>query len=88
MDYVEVLELGRAARGRGLDPVERLHGLGLILTDERRNGLVRDVALSLADQIENVPVHTFLKKNQGTSQADLHRGIVEFIRNLYTERLF
>lgn len=88
MDLEDVQDLAQRAKQRGMNPIERLDAMGLILTDKRHVRLAREVCLVLADRIEAESLRVLLAGHyqQGSvSLADVKRGIVEYIRRNFSE---
>jgi len=88
MNLDEIQDLAQRARNRGMNPIERLNALGLILTDQRHVQLAREVAALLADRIEKEPLKALVPRDLGVSFvsiADVKRGIAEYIRENFTE---
>lgn len=88
MNLDEIQDLVERARQRGMNPIERLHAMGLILTDARHVQLVREAAALLADRIEKEPLRALVPGDMGVnfvSIADVKRGIVEYIRKNFTK---
>lgn len=82
MDVAEVRAQMAQWTARGMDPIEQLNRHGLLLTDDRRNKLVREVVEILADTIESVPAS---RLGSPLSASEMRRRIVHFIRTNYTE---
>lgn len=83
MDVDEVRAMMLRSRERGMDPLEQLNRKGLLLTDKKRNELVREVALILADTIESIPAS---RLGSPLSASEMRRRIVHYIRTNYTEK--
>lgn len=86
MNLDEIQDLVERAKQRGMNPIERLNALGLILTDERHVQLVREAAALLADRIERDPLAisaAVLKR--GLAPLDVKQAIVKYIRKNFTE---
>lgn len=81
-DVQQVRAMMLRSRERGMDPVEQLNRLGLLLTDEKRNELVREVAKCLADTIESLPSS---RLGSPLSAYEMRKRIIHFIRINYTE---
>lgn len=88
MNLNDVQVLVERAKQRGMNPIERLDAMGLILTDERHVQLAREVCLMLADRIEQQSLQ-ILMGEYGTarivSMTDVKRGIVAYIRRNFSE---
>lgn len=82
MDVEDIRKSMLRSRERGMDPIEQLNRHGLLLTDDRRNKLVREVVEILADTIESVPAS---RLGSPLSASEMRRRIVHFIRTNYTE---
>lgn len=85
MNLEQVQQLAARARERGMDPVERLHDMGLILTDQRHVQLARQVCTMLAARIEQESLDKLLGKHSSPLLADVKRGIVSYIRRNFSE---
>lgn len=88
MNLDEIQDLVERAKQRGMNPIERLNALGLILTDERHVQLVREAAALLADRIEKETLKTLMGEHGRRSiisMADVKHGIVRYIRENFTE---
>lgn len=88
MNLDEIQDLAQRARNRGMNPIERLNALGLILTDQRHVQLAREVAALLADRIEKESLQVLMGAHgvkSVISLADVKRGIVQYIRENFTE---
>lgn len=84
MDLEDFRGLIKRYQERGLDPVERLNALGLLLTDERRNELVRETCSLLAERLELEPLHKLTGIKRGVSLRDMRDGICEYIRKNFS----
>lgn len=85
MDLEQIQAIAARARQRGLDPIERLHAQGLLLTDERHQLLAREVCLLLADRIEAESLGNLMGKEHARFLADVKSGIVRYIRRYFSE---
>lgn len=85
MNLEDVRRLAERARQRGMDPVDRLDALGLILTEKRHVQLVREAYLLLADRIERESLKNLMGKERASFIADVKNGIVAYIRRNFSE---
>lgn len=85
MNLEEVQQLAKRARERGMDPVERLASMGLILTDQRHVELVREACLLLADRLEQASLQQIMGGNTRPMLTDVKYGIVDYIRRNFSE---
>ena len=85
MNLSDVQDLVERAKHRGMNPIERLDAMGLILTDDRRNQLVREVAELLADRIERVSLVGVSPSHRVRTPEDVRSGIVQYIRRYFSE---
>lgn len=86
MDLNDVQDLAERAKQRGMNPIERLDAMGLILTDKRHQQLAREVCLLLADRIDHDPLifkDQVLKRD--LSPLDVKAAIIAYIRRNFTE---
>jgi len=83
LDDIQVL--AERAKQRGMNPIERLDSMGLILTDERHVQLARQVCELLADRIEQEPLSNLMGKEKAPFLADVKNGIVRYIRQNFSE---
>lgn len=87
MNLNDVQDLVERAKQRGMNPIERLDAMGLVLTDERHVQLAREVCLMLADRIEQESLRKLIGKDrQGMfPMAEVKNGIVAYIRRNFSE---
>ena len=85
MDLADVRRVAAASRARGVDPLGALERQGLILTDDRRNQLVRQTARELADTIEKSSAAQLGCVGIPRNGGDMQRCIVAFIRRNFGE---
>lgn len=88
MNLSDIQDLVERAKHRGMNPIERLDAMGLILTDDRRDNLVREVCQLLAEMIDVAPLKMVLPQDlraTATSPLDVKRGIAEYIRRSFSE---
>lgn len=88
MNLSDVQDLVQRAKQRGMNPIERLDAMGLILTQDRHVQLAREVAALLADRIEKEPLKALVPRDLGVSFVsitDVKRGIVQYIRENFKE---
>lgn len=85
MNLEDVQQLVERAKQRGMNPIERLDCMGLILTDERHVQLAREVCVLMADRLEQVPFSHLSPRGVSISPLDVRRAIVEYIRKNFSE---
>jgi hypothetical protein len=81
----EIQDLALRAKARGMNPIERLDAMGLILTDERHIKLVREACELLADRIEQESLQNLMGRERASFLADVKNGIVRYIRRNFVE---
>lgn len=87
MNLSEVQDLVERAKHRGMNPIERLDSMGLILTDDRRNELVQEVCDLLADRIQAETIRgiSVRAKVPVVSPLDVKQAIVGYIRRYFSK---
>lgn len=88
MNLSDVQDLVERAKHRGMNPIERLDAMGLVLTDDRRNQLVREVCELLAERIEQESLKNLMGERAHRniiSMSDVKYGIVEYIRRYFSQ---
>lgn len=86
MNVSDIQDLVERCKQRGMNPIERLDHLGLLLTDDRRNKLVRETCQLLADRIEQESIRNLVGKSSSAYPiTELKQGIVEYIRENFRE---
>ena len=81
----DIQGLAERANQRGMNPIERLDSMGLILTDERHVQLARQVCELLADRIDQEPLRNLMGKEKASFLSDVKNGIVRYIRQNFSE---
>jgi hypothetical protein len=87
--HIKASKLLAYAKRNGLDPVEALHGAGLLLSKGRRRGLKLETMWSIHKQISSWRPAEFLRMkwpagNRQTTPADMYSCILEYIEKLIT----
>ena len=86
MNVSDIQDLVERCKQRGMNPVERLDHLGLLLTDDRRNKLLRETCQLLADRIEQESIRNLVGKSSNAYPiTELKQGIVRYIRENFKE---
>lgn len=85
MDLTDVQELVERAKQRGMNPIERLDSMGLVLTEERHKQLAREICVMLADRIEGETLRNLMGNERVSSFVDVKDGIVRYIRRYFSE---
>jgi hypothetical protein len=85
--YTRATKLLAYAKRNGLDPVETLHGGGLLLSKGRRKGLRLEVLWYVHKQISSWRPAEFLRMkwpagNRQTTPADMYICILEYVEKL------
>jgi hypothetical protein len=81
----EIRALIARGRQRGLDPMETLERLGLLLTDERHTQIIQDAFRELANVMEQVPVGRLDPGSHLQSFLDVKTAAISYIRRNFVK---
>lgn len=86
MNLSDVQDLVERCKQRGMNPMERLDHMGLLLTDDRRNKLVRETCQLLADRLEQESIRNLVGRSSSAYPiTELKQGISRYIRENFAE---